>query len=157
MNGSVPLLPAPWSDCMHRAPPTPCPGPDLDPARTALDLRCLGRGPGGPDRLDHWFWWFLMSKFLEYIDTFFLVVRRKHSNSVGWYLQVYHHSTTSMVAWVGWFARTACAWSVAPEAAAPSRGGFLGGRSGSGSLTPAREAPSEPAGTGLRRTRWCTW
>lgn len=59
---------------------------------------------------EHWFKWFFISKFLEFIDTFFLILNRKHSSSVGWYLQVYHHSTTASIAWVAWFHNVPNAW-----------------------------------------------
>lgn len=59
---------------------------------------------------EHWFWWFFISKFFEFIDTVFLILNRKHSPSAGWYLQVYHHSTTASVAWVAWFYNVPNAW-----------------------------------------------
>jgi len=59
---------------------------------------------------EYWFWWFFVSKFLEFIDTVFLILNRKHSPSAGWYLQVYHHSTTASVAWVAWFYNVPNAW-----------------------------------------------
>lgn len=59
---------------------------------------------------EYWFWWFFISKFLEFIDTVFLILNRKHSPSAGWYLQVYHHSTTASVAWVAWHYNVPNAW-----------------------------------------------
>jgi len=40
----------------------------------------------------------------------FLILNRKHSPSAGWYLQVYHHSTTASVAWVAWHYNVPNAW-----------------------------------------------
>ena len=49
------------------------------------------------------YYWFYISKYVEYLDTVFLILAQKHSNTVGWYLQIYHHFTTGTVAWVAWF------------------------------------------------------
>lgn len=62
------------------------------------------------NNMEYWHYLFYMSKFLEFIDTVFLILNRKYSNSVGWYLQVYHHSTTASIAWVAWWLNVPAWW-----------------------------------------------
>jgi hypothetical protein len=49
-----------------------------------------------------WFYLFFLSKYIEYLDTVFLILNRKYEWRVGWYLQLYHHAITASVAWVAW-------------------------------------------------------
>ncbi|KAK3699160.1 hypothetical protein QZH41_011882, partial [Actinostola sp. cb2023] len=44
-------------------------------------------------------WWFYISKILEFLDTFFFILRKKN-NQIS-FLHVYHHSTMVMLWWVG--------------------------------------------------------
>lgn len=60
--------------------------------------------------LDIYFYWFFVSKYLEYIDTVLLIANRKYSISVGFALQIYHHSTTASIAWVAYFCDIPIAW-----------------------------------------------
>eukprot|EP00039_Didymoeca_costata_P010186 m.136400 g.136400 ORF g.136400 m.136400 type:complete len:262 (+) comp14732_c0_seq2:76-861(+) len=59
--------------------------------------------------MENWHYVFFLTKFLEFLDTAFLILNRKYSYSLGWYLQVYHHSTTAAIAWVAWW-RNVPAW-----------------------------------------------
>jgi len=52
--------------------------------------------------MGYWFYWFYISKFVEYLDTAFLIFGKKYAWRVGWYLQVWHHFITASVAWVAW-------------------------------------------------------
>ena len=52
---------------------------------------------------EYWFFWFFASKYIEYLDTVFLILAKKYGNSIGWTLQVYHHFITASVAWIAWF------------------------------------------------------
>lgn len=53
--------------------------------------------------MEYWFYWFYISKYVEYADTLFLILGKNYGRHVGWYLQVYHHCVTASVAWVAWF------------------------------------------------------
>ncbi|XP_002732296.1 very long chain fatty acid elongase 4-like [Saccoglossus kowalevskii] len=44
-------------------------------------------------------WWFFFSKFIEFIDTFIFILRKK-SNQIS-FLHVYHHSTMPILWWIG--------------------------------------------------------
>ena len=76
--------------------------------------------------LEFWFWWFHVSKYIEFVDTAFLILGKKHlaEPRVGWYLQVrvglmacandgcandgcalsqiYHHTVTPSIGWHAW-------------------------------------------------------
>lgn len=56
------------------------------------------------------FKWFFFSKFVEYGDTLFLILRRGYAFKVRWYLQLWHHATTAGVAWCGWWFNAPFAW-----------------------------------------------
>jgi len=57
-----------------------------------------------------WFQLFFWGKFAEYADSLFLISKRKYANRVGWWLQVYHHSTTASLAWAGYWGNVPCQW-----------------------------------------------
>ena len=44
-------------------------------------------------------WWYYFSKLLEFCDTFFFILRKKHQQLT--FLHVYHHSTMFMFWWIG--------------------------------------------------------
>jgi len=43
-------------------------------------------------------WWFYISKFVDFLDTFFIIIRKKDRQLS--FLHVFHHTTTPMLAWV---------------------------------------------------------
>ena len=47
------------------------------------------------DNLRRWFWWYQLSKYWEFIDTFFLVVTGKDVSL----LHVYHHAVVTLTSW----------------------------------------------------------
>eukprot|EP00038_Savillea_parva_P024320 m.43674 g.43674 ORF g.43674 m.43674 type:complete len:315 (+) comp6437_c1_seq2:399-1343(+) len=53
--------------------------------------------------MEQYYYYFFVSKFLEYFDSVLLIVNRKYSLSIGFSLQVYHHSTTASIAWVAFW------------------------------------------------------
>ncbi len=57
-----------------------------------------------------WFKHFYFSKYVEYMDTVFLIFGHKYGWTVGWYLQLYHHATTASIAWVAFFYPTPSAF-----------------------------------------------
>lgn len=56
-------------------------------------------------------WWFYFSKLLEFMDTFFFVLRKKN-NQIS-FLHVYHHATMFPLWWIGvkWVAGGQCKMS----------------------------------------------
>jgi elongation of very long chain fatty acids protein 4 len=55
-------------------------------------------------------WWYWFSKFIEFFDTFFFILRKK-SNQVT-FLHVYHHASMAYLWWIGikWVAGGQCKW-----------------------------------------------
>lgn len=44
------------------------------------------------------FWWFYISKILEFTDTIFFILRKKWSQLT--FLHVYHHSSMFVICWI---------------------------------------------------------
>ena len=44
-------------------------------------------------------WWYYFSKLVEFMDTFFFILRKKN-NQIS-FLHVYHHATMPIVWWIG--------------------------------------------------------
>jgi len=42
-------------------------------------------------------WWYFASKFIEFVDTFFFIMRKKN-NQIS-FLHVYHHATMALITW----------------------------------------------------------
>ena len=53
-------------------------------------------------------WWFYFSKLLEFMDTFFFILRKKNGQIS--FLHVYHHATMFPLWWIGikWVAGGQC-------------------------------------------------
>jgi elongation of very long chain fatty acids protein 4 len=66
-----------------------------------FDLLCQDLNEGDTDpttiRLVHAHWWYFFSKFIEFLDTFFFVVRKKN-NQIS-FLHVYHHASMLFLQW----------------------------------------------------------
>lgn len=63
--------------------------------------------------MDFWMYTFFLSKFVEYIDSFVLVLKGKSlipPDSAGYLLHVYHHSITANIVWIGWRREFTVAW-----------------------------------------------
>eukprot|EP00035_Acanthoeca_spectabilis_P023891 m.451365 g.451365 ORF g.451365 m.451365 type:complete len:316 (+) comp20143_c0_seq1:221-1168(+) len=60
--------------------------------------------------MEPYYYFFFVSKFLEYFDSVLLILGRKYSLSVGFSLQVYHHSTTASIAWVAFWGEVPSAY-----------------------------------------------
>uniref|UniRef100_A0A1A9VLR8 Elongation of very long chain fatty acids protein n=1 Tax=Glossina austeni TaxID=7395 RepID=A0A1A9VLR8_GLOAU len=52
-----------------------------------LKLQCFGFG-----------WWYLMNKILDFMDTIFMVLRKKNDQIT--FLHVYHHAIMVLLSWV---------------------------------------------------------
>jgi hypothetical protein len=53
--------------------------------------------------IDYWFYTFYLSKFVEYIDTIFLVIKAKGvmpPQNSQYFLHIYHHAVTACIVWL---------------------------------------------------------
>jgi len=66
------------------------------------------------ENLDYWMYTFYLSKYLEFIDTVFLLLRAKPvfppANSQ-YFLHVFHHLVTASIVWVAWRLPFSGAWT----------------------------------------------
>jgi len=63
--------------------------------------------------MDWWLYSFYLSKFLEYIDSLFLVLKGKQiapPDSSQMFLHVFHHSTTASIVWTTWLFPLSVFW-----------------------------------------------
>eukprot|EP00808_Paulinella_micropora_P003044 g39742.t1 len=64
--------------------------------------------------MDYWFYTFYLSKFLEWFDTIFLLLKGKEMMPPGdkqYFLHVFHHTTTSSIVWVAWRTGLSVSWT----------------------------------------------
>ena len=57
-------------------------------------------------RMDMWFYIFYMSKYFEFIDTLFLILKKKEVIFLHWY----HHMVTPAIVWFAWYYDVTSAW-----------------------------------------------
>jgi hypothetical protein len=73
----------------------------------AFELYCdRGNQLNGGGRLWFWVYVFYLSKFYEFVDTLFLVLRQKPLT----FLHVYHHASTVVVAYLGLYDNASYCW-----------------------------------------------
>jgi len=63
--------------------------------------------------MDYWLYLFYLSKFLEFLDTYFLILKAKPVWPPGnsqYFLHVFHHTTTASIVFVAWRYRFSAGW-----------------------------------------------
>jgi len=64
--------------------------------------------------MDYWFYTFYLSKFVEYIDTVFLIIKAKGimppANSQ-YFLHIYHHAVTAAIVWACMHYQFSTSWT----------------------------------------------
>ncbi|EDV22844.1 uncharacterized protein TRIADDRAFT_17418, partial [Trichoplax adhaerens] len=53
---------------------------------------------------------FYLSKYIEYMDTLFLILAQKSEIDVKWVLHVYHHFVTPSISWSAWHYPVSSSW-----------------------------------------------
>jgi len=84
-------------------------------AKTGFDLRVPFCDPTQSLKpgMDWWLYSFYLSKFLEYIDSLFLVLKGKKlvpPDNSQMFLHVFHHSTTASIVWTTWLFPLSIFW-----------------------------------------------